>query len=431
MIGNHLAVSKEILSNGLTLIELDQPYLHTVAMSVYVKTGSRFESSAQNGISHFLEHMIFRGTQMYPTAFELNLAFEHLGANVIGCTTPDSTEYTVTLPAASAKEGFGLLCQMVTSPHFNEIDTERKIIAEEILEDFDEHNKCIDIDTLSRERIWDKSALGASITGTVHNIMQQGYRELDQWFLQNYVASNMVVCVSGKISTPAFRRHIREILEPIPAGTRNYISPHPQSNSSNNYLHVNKPGSQTQLRLAFKTIGLNHLNYPAVETLLRLIDDGMSTPLHRRIFEDKALAYNIGASLEAYEETGVLNIDAQASHDNILEITVESLQIIQDIKLGHFSKGDFSKAQKRAIWDLESLTDYPGALNSWYGEQELYRNAVHPAEAAQQINILTKTDIVNMAAKIFQNNQLFVTTVGLQSSVQQQKLKAITITNPL
>lgn len=412
-------IAKEVLSNGLTLIEISCPHQNSVTISVYVKTGSRFEPVEQNGISHFLEHMVFRGTQQYPTAFDLNLAFERLGASVNGCTTPDSTEYTVSLPFQSAAKGAELLSQMVTQPRFNEIDTERKIIAEEILEDFDEHGNCIDIDSLSRERIWSNAPLSHPITGKIKNVLRFTYGDIEEWFRQHYVASNMVVCISGKVDAPKLRDVIRNQFGKVNTGQR---TPPSQQNFVPNgaqYLHIHKPGSQTQLRLAFQTPGLLDPNYPAVEMLLRLIDDGMSTPLHRHIFENQALAYNVGAELEAYEDTGVFNIDAQASHENIHKILQEAVLILDNIKRGNFPKIDFQKAQNRTIWDLESLQDFPGALNAWYGEQETYRSAIHPFEAATRAKKLNAEQIVKMARMIFQKKNFFVTTVGIQSKQQQ------------
>ncbi len=420
-------IHKTRLPNGLTLIEINQPQLRTVHITVYIRTGSRYEPPEKNGVSHFLEHMVFRGTRQYPTAFALNCAFESLGANVNGSTTPDSTEYAVSLPSQSAKVGTSLLYQMVTEPHFNEMDTERKIIAEEILEEFDEKGQCIDVDSLSRARVWHDNPLGMPITGTLDNVMGIDHETLHRWFKEYYVASNMVVCVSGNIGSEAFREYLRTQWGAIPTGSPHQCDISPGENDetppTERFQHVHKPGSQTQLRLTFNTPGLLHPDYPAVELLLRLIDDGMSTPLHRNIFEDLALAYNIGAELEAYADTGVLNIDAQASHENIVPIVVESLRIIRDLCRGEINDVDFEKARDRTIWDLESLQDFPGALNGWYGEQELYRESLSPEAAAGRIKNVSLTDIIAVARRIFQRDHFYITTVGTQSTGQQGKLK--------
>ena len=424
-------VTKTRLPNGLTLVEIDEPLLRTVNISVYIRTGSRFETPEKNGISHFLEHMVFRGTRQYPTAFELNCAFEKLGANVNGSTTPDSTEYSVSLPCQSAITGSTLIFQMVTEPYFNEIDTERKIIAEEILEEFDEKGQCIDVDSLGRQRVWYRSPLGAPITGALENVMHISGEALNDWFNDCYVAANMIVCVSGNIADPEFRTHLRAVWGTVRNGSPQMVrtySPADAKNAATHFAYVHKPGSQTQLRLTFRTPGLLHPDYPAVELLLRLMDDGMSTPLHRIIFENLALAYNIGAELEAYEDTGVLNIDAQASHENIVPIVTEALQIIADLHNGKIDAGDLEKAKNRTIWDLEAMQDFPGALNAWYGEQELYRESLSPEAAAKRVEKFCATDITSMARHIFQRDNFFITVVGNQSQSQQTKLKNAVMT---
>ena len=215
----------ETLENGLTLIEIFQPWLRSANLTLFIKTGSRFEATEENGLTHFLEHMTFRGTSSHPTAFELNRAFERLGANINASTTPDSTEYSVSLPAQSFVTASSLLCGMITNPNFNEIDTERKIISEEILEDFDENRKCIDIDQLSRQRVWAGNALGASITGSIENVMNFDYADLNRWYTENYVAGNMILCVAGNIAAPSIREHLREVWNPIRPGKRKNVRP--------------------------------------------------------------------------------------------------------------------------------------------------------------------------------------------------------------
>ena len=423
-----LTTQIETLANGLKLIEIHQPRLHTVNISLFIKTGSRFEKAHDNGLSHFLEHMIFRGTASHPTAFQLNQAFEKLGANINGSTTPDSTEYTVTLPVQSVITASSLLFEMMATPKFSEVETERKIITEEILEDFDENQQCIDIDALSRKRVWHNCSLGAPITGSVENVLKFQNDDLNRWYANNYTAPNMILCISGDITATSIRSHIRNCFSQLKNGTRRKIDPFAKDDDgkfSTQYLHVHKPGSQTQLRLAFATPGLLDQQYPVIEILLRLIDDGMSTPLHRRIFEDLALAYNIGAELEAYEDTGVLNIDAQASHENILAIAEESLRIIQNLKMGRFDADDVAKAKMRAMWDLESLSDFPGALNAWYGEQELYRSSRTPEQRIALMRDITAQHIIEMADRVFCKKNFFITTVGMQSSKQQRQLEKI------
>ena len=175
--GRTLTPNRRVLSNGVTLVEVCQPHLHRGSISVYFRAGSRYEAKESNGISHFLEHMIFRGTKRHPSTYDLNLAVERLGGTLFAATSPMTTEFELTLPVENLEAGAHLLATILTEPIFGNIDIERRIIAEEILEDYDDEGNPIDIDFLSRVRLWPDHPLGQSVTGPLDNVL--GFKRSD------------------------------------------------------------------------------------------------------------------------------------------------------------------------------------------------------------------------------------------------------------
>ena len=152
-------------------MEVCQPHLHRGSIAVYFKAGSMYETAAENGLSHFLEHMVFRGTAHHPNAYDVNLAVEKLVGNLFAATGPDSTEFGITLPTECLVSGSELLAEVVTAPVFRDIEIERRIVTEEIREDLDEDGKPIDMDFLSRRRLWPGHALGYAVTGPLDNAL--------------------------------------------------------------------------------------------------------------------------------------------------------------------------------------------------------------------------------------------------------------------
>src|SRR3989338_3891989 len=197
---------KDTLDNGLRVLTLEMPSLHAAEIALYIRTGSRYETLETNGVSHFLEHMFFRGSQNYPSSFKLNSAFESIGEGLIANTFREFTCYWSKIDHDFLKEGTHLFGDVFTKPIFEEIETERKIIEIELLEDFDADGTPHDIDDISRPLIWPGNPLGFSVIGTKENIEKFKRDDLVSHYEKFYTPSNMLLCVTGHVT-----RH--EVLE--------------------------------------------------------------------------------------------------------------------------------------------------------------------------------------------------------------------------
>src|SRR5579864_2184066 len=194
-----MSIEREVLDNGLRVVVAPQPQLHRVHVALWGRVGSRFETQQDNGISHFLEHMIYRGTQRVPSAHAVNLAFERLGGSLFASTQVDHGIFSLTLPPESVDAACALFGEILSQPAFLDIDIERGIVLEEILEDLDDEGRQVDADNLSRALIYDSHPLGFTITGGERHV-----RAFDEGMLRahhgkHYTADNVVVSFSGAV----------------------------------------------------------------------------------------------------------------------------------------------------------------------------------------------------------------------------------------
>jgi predicted Zn-dependent peptidase len=408
--------------NGLRVLLIEQPHLHRGAISAYVGAGPRFESAEENGLSHFLEHMVFRGTERHPSAFALNVAMESLGGTLAATTAPDVTAFSVSLPRESIARGVELVAEVLTRPVFDAMDVERRIVAEEIREDLDERGHDIDIDLLSRRRLWPGHGLGRPVTGTIANVQRFDADALHRWLRRFYCARNTVLCVTGSFDKEEVTAAAARAFAAMPRGARAARVPAPTAPTGPSAAHFERRGSQTALRVAFRAPGLADPDLAAAELLLRLVDDGMSTPLHRRVFEDRGLAYNVGADLESYADAGALNLDAVCSHGNVVAVAEEILAILVELRDRGVAAGDLELAKRRAAWGLERHLDDPEAMGAWYGEQELVARARPLDEEARVVEALAADDLARIAARIVTSADLHVTTVGSLGQRQRRAL---------
>jgi predicted Zn-dependent peptidase len=404
------------LTSGATFVEVPLPHLHRASIAVFFRMGSRYESAEENGISHFLEHMIFRGTRAKSSTFAVNLAVESLGATLFAATSPTTTEFELTLPSVNLEQGIVLLSEILTEPAFLDMNIERRIIIEEAIEDYDEFGVCIDWDFLTRRRLWPNHPLGRSVTGPLSNIESFTEADVRSHFEKSYIAQNAVVCVSGAYDPNRIRPIVQQAFSRLPTNGSASASWAPLLGPGPSLEHVKKKGTLTQTRLAFHAPGEDDKDACALSILLGVLDDGMSTLLHRRIFDERGLAYNVSAGLDSYGDAAALGIDAAASHDNVAEVVEQVLLLSEELKSKPPSDAEVEKAKHRAAWAMEQFLDDPQSMNAWYGEQSLFRIPPSLEERAATLFKVSGDDVMRVAKRIFTKSNLHLTTVGMLSS---------------
>jgi predicted Zn-dependent peptidase len=416
-------VHRAFLPNGMCVITVPQPHLHSASIAVLVKVGSRHEGLRDNGVSHLLEHMLFRGSARYPSAYMLNRAIEELGGTLHGATHADFTLFEVTLPPGNVPTGIEILGELLERPSLAELPVEKRIVREEILEYLDEQGREVDPDNLSRELMFGSHPLGMTITGNLENLARFEVRDLQAHMQRHYVASNMVLCVAGAVDERAVLRSALLHFGGLRTGAPSTALPAPVSRPSDHLRSVVSQGSQTEVRLSFPTFGANDPRYLALELLVRVIDDGMSTRLHRRVCEELGLAYEVFASLEPYEEAGVLDVGGAVEHGNTPVFVRTVLSLLEELRTRAVGKQELEKAKRRYQWQLEAILDDTQAMCAHYGQRALLGQEGHIGALRQQIASITPSDVRAVAREVLCRDGLHVVTVGMLDRAQRKSLR--------
>ncbi|HKP57110.1 MAG TPA: pitrilysin family protein [Polyangiales bacterium] len=416
-------VHRSALPNGLRVITVPQQHLHSANVAVLVKVGARHETARDNGISHLLEHMLFRGSVRYPSAYALNRAIEELGGTLHGATHADFTLFEVTLPPANVASGIQILGELFARPNFSELPVEKRIVREEILEYLDEEGREVDPDNLARELMFGTHPLGMTITGSLDNLEQLGVNELRAHMLRHYVASNMVLCVSGAVDERAVTQAALRHFGSLRTGSPSVALPAPRTRATERMRNVASQGSQTDVRLSFATFGANDPRYLALELLVRVIDDGMSTRLHRRICEELGLAYEVFATLEPYEEAGVLDLGGAIEHSKAPLFVRSALTLLAELCERPVGKLELDKVKRRYMWQLEASLDDAQALCAHYGQRALLGQDGHIGALREQIASVTAAELRSVAREVLCRERLHVVTVGMLDRAQRKAVR--------
>ena len=404
--------SKLVLDNGLRVVCVELPHLHTVALTLAIRTGSRHETPETNGISHFLEHMLFRGTERYPTSYDLNHAIECLGSTMDAVTSRDLTELSMGIFPENLVPALELLAEIVTRSRFSEIDVERQVILEELAEEVDEDGRIIDIDQIAKRTLWPTSPLGLGIAGTPETVRRITVDDLRRHHRDHYVGRNMVLTVAGPVVEAEVVRVARASFGGIPAGEPAHESSPEPGRPLPHLVTIKHAGSQTELQASFVAFPEADPDAVPLQVLMRVLDDGIAARLQRRICDELGIAYAVGASLELYKDTGLLLVEGTVRHEKVPQLLREFGRTLAELRTTRLPPAELRRARERYRWSLLQRLDSADAMASWFGPAELFTTPEALEARLERVNRVTEDDLLRVARRVLRSDGLLVTAVG-------------------
>ena len=396
------------------MVTIPLPHLHTVSVVMYARVGSRYESEATSGLSHFLEHMLFRGTREWPDPHAFHSAIEAVGGTLYAETGRDYSLYQISVHPESLDEALSLFGEIFRAPAFSGIEVERRVVLEEMLEDFDERGRLVNIDDLARREAWPDHPLGWSIVGPLANVRRFTRADVKRHFARFYGARNMVLCISGGFDPRRALAGARRAMRGLTPGTRAPVHPPDGLERGPRFRFAETDASQSQMQLLFTGPELAERapEYPALLLLARIIDDGMSARLHARIIDELGLAYSVGASLDTFVDAGLFEIDGACKPASLPALVRECLAIVERLGDERVSDAELDKVKRRYRWDLERAFDDPDVMAGWLGGAELFVRPLGFAEKIERIRRIGPDELREVARRVFTKKRLTVACVG-------------------
>jgi predicted Zn-dependent peptidase len=401
------------LGNGLRVVVAPLPQLHRVHVALWARVGSRFETREENGISHFLEHMIYRGTHRVPSAHAVNVAFERLGGSLFASTQVDHGIFSLTLPPESLDDASGLFGEVVSQPAFLDIDIERGIVLEEILEDLDDEGRQVDADNLSRELIYRDHPLGFTITGSESHVRSFDEAALRAWHARHYTTSNTVLVFAGPVDPDRAFRLAERDFGALPRGARTTSESPRHAQRRARFQIVDNVSSQTELRVCFRAFAEGHPLRPALDVLMRVVDDGMSTRLYHRLCDARGLCYDVSAAYDCYEDDGIVDVAAGVQHKRAAAVTREVLTMFEELAREGPTAEELEKARRRIAWDASALSDSAEETGAFYAAGVLFDRFLTPDEHVAELVAVRAEDVREAARELARPERLNVVAVGL------------------
>ncbi len=404
---------KTVLDNGLRILTSPMPHTRSVSIGFFIGAGSRYESDEQSGVSHFIEHMLFKGTAKRPTAREIAVAIEGIGGIFNGSTGHEASLYWVKVAQPHLDIAIDVLVDMLRHSKFDpeEIDRERRVIIEEINLTLDTPDSLVH--QLINELVWPDHPLGRDIAGTKESLSTLDQEALLAYLKRHYQPSNIVVSVAGDVEHEAVVGRVAPFLSDWAAGAVTSYRPAEDNQTEPRLKFHHKETEQAHLCLGVPGIPRDHPDRFKLRLLNTTLGEGMSSRLFTEIREKRGLAYSIYSYTSAMHDTGAVGVyagvDPRRIEDAIRAVWAEWDRLRQE----SVPADELAKAKEFVKGRLLLQMEDSFSVAAWLGHQEVLSPEVLTVdEVVEAIEAVTVADIQQVAQDLFLKERLNLAVVG-------------------
>lgn len=419
--------TKKVLQNGLTLLLVPIETASSVTVSIFVKAGSRYEPVRLNGISHFLEHLHFKGSKKFPSAKRLSEAIDSIGGEFNANTGKEHTQYFIRSAYEHMPLIFDVLTDMVQNPLIDEREMEREkgVIIEEV--NMYKDNPQIHVDSLFEELMWPDSPLGFDIAGKPEVIRKISREDVLGYRKKYYQPGNMIIAVAGQFDVDKLESLVQEKWSTLPSRkTPDCVPIHNGKQKAPRMVLQSRVTEQAHMIVGFRGYAYRHKGNGALRLMSAVLGGGMSSRLFIRIRERLGLAYYVNTSFNNYLDAGNFTIQAGLKIDGATEALSVILDEARKIRDDGVRPGELKKAKEYIKGRIALAMEDPHDKLEWYLGQEAFIGKIKTIKQTfEELDAVTAEDVSRVAEDIIRMERLSMAVIGpfKDKSVFETKLK--------
>ncbi len=388
------------------------PHTHSVSVTLYLGAGARYEQDGQAGISHFLEHMLFKGTEKRPTAREIAEAIDGLGGVMNGGTDREYTVYYIKVARPHMDTALDVLFQLVRHPLIDatEMEKERGVVVEELAMVADSPSQMAEL--LLDSLLWPGNPLGRDIAGTPESVKAIDRPAMIEYLLEQYVPNNLVLSVAGNVTH-------QDVVSAAEAALGDWSQGQPAAwlpvaNTNGVRIGVKfKTSEQAHVAIAMKGLPLNHPDRHALSFLSVILGEGMSSRLFLELREKRGLVYDVSSYTTHFLDTGSFNIYTGVDPKKAPEAVKVIIGELERLHSDGATAEEMNKARELSKGRLMLRMEDTRAVSGWIGAQELLLRRVRSIDdAVAEMEAVTLDDLRRVAGDVLDLRRAFMAIVG-------------------
>ena len=398
--------NKEVLPNGLRVIYIEMPHIHSVVMSAYIGMGSRYEGEKKLGISHFLEHLLFRGTKQFKNSFELLQAIDNIGGDSDAYTSPEHSAVIIQVHNKHIERGINLLGDIILGGNFKPdgIEIERRIIQEEMKQFVDVKGDYIGIDDMSFSLMWKDGSTESPLFGDEKTIAALTAKDLNAHYKKFFVPENMVLCISGNFKKELVARCVNKTFGYLQGKFSGQKPPIKTTQTEPRYLFKKSPSQTTSFKLCHKAYPYKHKNVLIMLLITDVLGGGISSRLSLNVREKLGLVYEIACYPTMFSDVGSIDIYTSTKKENFEKTTQAVMDEVHKLYHEGITEQELSRTEERVFSQMQFVMDSPLAMANWFGVEELLiapKTPDTPEKQAKKIHDIKLEDVHNAISEIF------------------------------
>jgi predicted Zn-dependent peptidase len=402
--------SRSTLASGVRVVTAPVPQVDSIACLVGLAAGTRYDTPATKGAAHFVEHMLFTGTEQRPTMPELAEEIESIGAQSNAATAREHTYYWIKATAEHRAQVVDILADMVQNSRFDpaEIEREKDVIVEEMRRTLQSPGDYVD--ELFEELLYSDQPLGWRLDGTEETVRASTRETLHGFARRWYSAGRMVVGVAGRVDDDV-TAHLEEAFAP-PADDAPGPEPVRLEGDGSHVLLETKDTTQAELALGLRAHPLGHPDRYVLQLIRTILGSGMSSRLYRELVAERGLAYSISATLAAYSDAGSLFAQGGVNADRVDEAAGVIADAFRRVATEQVPAEELEKARNYAKGGFVFQLETPlGLIRFAVRREAVEGGAVEPAEILTGLDAVTAADVQRVAAELLDGG-LYLAVIG-------------------
>ena len=400
------------LANGLCVVSCEMPHTRSVAISAYVGVGSRYEADDQAGVSHFIEHMVFKGTERRPDPVDISAQIESTGGMINAGTEQELTVYWCKVAQPYFSESLDLLLDMLRNSLFrqDDIEKERHVIHEELamINDYPSSR----VDSLIDEMLWPDHPLGRDIGGSHESVDAIDRNMLLEHMGEYYAPSNTVISVAGGVPHSDVVAEVEKLSWDRPAGQISEPAPVMRHQQQSQLRLEYRKTEQLHLSIALPGLALDDPDIYALDLLSVILGEGMSSRLFVELRENRGLAYDVHSGVSHFRDTGAFIITAGVDPASAYEAVPAILEQVASVR-DSIDDREVDRAKQLVAGRMMLRMEDTRAVSAWMGSQQMIRGSMLEVDdVVDRVKAVTTDDLCRVASQNLVDDRLNLAVVG-------------------